>query len=326
VVVTLRRICVIWTVCAFLPVMHAHAVDVWLDVDVAAGLHERDVDDALALIQAFHSPELTIRGISAVYGNAPLADGLPIAREIVERFGPEGMAVHAGAATAEDLGRTNAAVQAMANALVEKPMTILALGPLTNVGSLLTLHPDVHDAIDSVVIVAARREGQVFNYPTARSASLPDFNFENDPAAMQVILDSDIDIVFAPWEVSSHVWLTTEDLIYLAQRGGPGAWIAEKSAGWIAMWLRRFGTPGFNPFDTLAVAWVTHPRLIEAIPVSARIEHPDPDADPGPTPPKPELLVTPGFDSGTHRRIDYAYRPAHGFKPILIRRLAGIRE
>ena len=55
----------------------AHAAtDVWLDVDVAAGLPGRDVDDALALIHAFHSPELKVRGVSAVFGNAPLADGL----------------------------------------------------------------------------------------------------------------------------------------------------------------------------------------------------------------------------------------------------------
>jgi pyrimidine-specific ribonucleoside hydrolase len=229
--------------------------------------------------------------------------------------------VHAGAASSSDLGKANDAVMAMADALSRKPMTILALGPLTNVGSLLKLHPELHDAIEGIVIVAARREGQVFNYPTARSASLPDFNFENDPEAVQIILDSDIDIVFTPWEVSSYVWLTVDDLVSLASQGGSGAWIAEKSAGWIAMWLRRFQTPGFNPFDTLAVAWATHPHLLEAIPVSARIEYPV-ERGTGPDAPKPRLLVTPGFDPAAGRRIDYAYRPAAAFKPLLLRRLA----
>ena len=41
-------------------------VAVWMDVDPAAGLEGKDVDDALALIQAFHSPELDVRGVSVV--------------------------------------------------------------------------------------------------------------------------------------------------------------------------------------------------------------------------------------------------------------------
>ena len=45
--------------------------DVWLDVDTATGIG--DVDDGLMLIQSFHSPEVKIRGISVVFGNAPTA-------------------------------------------------------------------------------------------------------------------------------------------------------------------------------------------------------------------------------------------------------------
>ena len=41
---------------------------VWLDVDVAAGIPQRDVDDALAMIQAFHSPSLGVRGVSGGTG------------------------------------------------------------------------------------------------------------------------------------------------------------------------------------------------------------------------------------------------------------------
>ena len=45
-------------------------VPVWIDTDPAIGESDRDVDDGLALIQAFHSPELDIRGVSVVFGNA----------------------------------------------------------------------------------------------------------------------------------------------------------------------------------------------------------------------------------------------------------------
>ena len=53
-------------------------VDVWIDTDTAIGVPEADIDDALALIQAFHSPELVVRGVSSIFGNAPLVARTPL--------------------------------------------------------------------------------------------------------------------------------------------------------------------------------------------------------------------------------------------------------
>ena len=80
-------------------------IPVWIDTDpsVARGGHE--VDDGFALIQAFHSPELEVRGVSVVFGNAPLATAWPIGKEIVEKFGPKGLQVYKGATSGEDLGK-----------------------------------------------------------------------------------------------------------------------------------------------------------------------------------------------------------------------------
>jgi len=295
--------------------------EVWLDVDVAAGLPNRDVDDALALIQAFNSPELKIRGVSAVFGNAPLADGLPIAREVVEKFGPGGLVVHAGAASKEELGQANDAVRAIVAALNEKPMTILALGPVTNVATLVQKHPELHAKIERIVIVAARRPGQKFTYPTASGYSFRDFNFESDPASMNVLLDTRIELVFTPWEVSSHVWITPDDLARNATYGGAGIWIEEKSTAWAQMWIDRFKTIGFNPFDTLAVGWVTHPALIQTIPVTVWIEDGPDDTKPADTAqPKPYLLVREG---GQGRQATYAYKPLPQFSRMLLDRLGG---
>lgn len=304
----------------------ASATDVWLDVDVAAGMFQRDVDDALAMIQAFHSPSLTIRGVSAVFGNSPLDKGLPIAREVAEKFGPAGLYVQPGAAGADELGRSSEAVRAMAVSLRAKPMTILALGPVTNVGTLVMHHPELHDRIERIVMVAARRPDQHFTYPDNQGMPFPDFNFEQDPAAMKRLLATDIRLEFAPWEVSSHVWLYPEDLGTLREAGGSGEWIAEKSQSWIAMWRERLGLPGFNPFDTLAVAWVTHPQLIESMEAGIWIELGPDDRvrEPinGDRPLKPYLLVD--SDPNKSRRVVYTYKPAGEMKTILVERLAGL--
>ena len=309
--------------CAAQTTAAAEPIDVWCDVDTATG--SGDVDDGLMLIQCFRSPELNIRGVSVVFGNAPLERAVPIAKNILERFGPEGLLPHSGAASDEDLGRETAAVRAMAEALRAGPMTVLAVGPVTNVATLLKLHPELHERIERIVMVAARKPGQRFISSERQQLPHRDFNFELDPAAMQVILDSEIPLVFAPWEVSSKIWLSRDDLAALRETGGSGAWIAETSEYWIRRWELGISDKGFNPFDTLAAGWVTHPELIESTHVAVRIEEgPDDraaaESDGAPIT-KPYLVVEPYEGEG--RQAIYCHTPRAGFKPRLIERLSG---
>jgi inosine-uridine nucleoside N-ribohydrolase len=304
----------------------AAGVPVWIDADAAIGVPRADVDDGLALIQAFHSPELEVRGVSAVFGNAPLEKTWPIAREITERFGPAGLAVRAGAAGAAALGEPTEAVRALAQALRDEPLVVLALGPATNVATLLMLHPELAARIRSVVLVAGRRRGQAFRSVAAQPIPFPDFNFECDPPAVRILLESGVDLVFTPWEVSSHVWLDREDLARLETSGAPGAYIAKHARPWLEIWEKELGAPGFNPFDTLAVAWATHPELLEWLEVGVHIDRGPSDTASteeraaGRT--KPLLIAEPGRDA-PQRRALYCTRPHAAFKPLLLERLAG---
>lgn len=291
-------------------------VDVWLDVDVSIGLPESEVDDGLAMLQAFGSPELRVRGVSAIFGNTSLAKGLPIARRITRDYGPQGLGVFAGAASAEELGVDNEAVQAMAAALRESPMTILALGPATNVATLIQLHPELAEKIESVVLVAARRPGQRFQTGSLGGLPHPDLNFENDPPGLAVLLDSEVPLVFAPWEISSQVEIGLRDLDLLRASGAQGAWVAASCESWLEWWRREFGVDFFNPFDTLAVGWASHPELIECEEVEVWITEGPNDRGPGT---KPYLLVNP--DSRKGRRGTYCFRPSPEFKPLLLERL-----
>ncbi|MCG8591268.1 MAG: nucleoside hydrolase [Proteobacteria bacterium] len=299
--------------------------DVWIDTDPAIGVPGADVDDGLALIQAFHSPELRVRGVSAVFGNAPLTLTYPIGCDVVSRFGPANLAVHAGATCADELGWETDAVRALARALGQAPLVIIALGPVTNVASAVECHPELVDRIESIVMVAARRPGQRFLSSEEQPQPFPDLNFDSDPAAMQILLESGIDLVFAPWEVSSHVWLTEEDLDELERASAAGAYIAGESRPWLSLWQEDLHSPGFNPFDTLAIGWVTHPHLLEHFRCGVWIESgPSDTASPeeqraGLT--KPYLLVDPDRRDGPQAR--YCHQPAAGFKPLLLERLAG---
>jgi inosine-uridine nucleoside N-ribohydrolase len=299
----------------------AKVVDVWFDVDTGTGIG--DVDDGLMLIQGFHSPEVRIRGISVVFGNAPLEPAYRIACEITKRFGPKGMTPAAGAASGADFGKVTPAVAAMAAELARGPMTIIAAGPVTNVGTLVKLHPKLHGRIERIVMVAARRPGQRFVTSELQKTPHRDFNFELDPAAMRAILDTSIPLVFAPWEVSSQVWISRADLETLARAGGSGGWIAKTSQSWIERWEKTIDTRGFNPFDTLALGWLTHPRLIEAQEMRVTIEEaPDDRTIAGQaTKTKPYLVARPTAENG--RAAIYCFAPKPGFKEMLIERLGG---
>lgn len=304
-------------------------IAVWIDTDPAVGVPDRDVDDGFALLQAFHSPELQVRGVSVVFGNAPLAQAWPIGRRIVRRYGPAGLRAFRGAAAASDLGVETAASRALAVALARERLVVLALGPATNVATVVRNHPELASRIVRIVAVAGRRPGQRFTTGTLNANGHRDFNFEQDPDAFRVILASPAPLTLAGFEVSSNVWMTDEDLAVLA-RGSPGArWMVAPARGWLGLWKRTFGVDGFNPFDTLAIAAVASPDLITCEELPVRIDvRPDDVTEQrmqGTTvADKPYLLVSRAFEPA--RKVDYCTLPAPAFKADLLRRLAGTRS
>lgn len=302
-------------------------IDTWLDVDAATGVG--DVDDGLMMIQAFHSPEIRVRGISVVFGNTDLAKAEHVARQIVQRFGPADMPIHRGAASRAELGVETDAVRAMTAELGERLMTIVSVGPVTNVGTLLQLHPELATRITQLLVVAGRRPGQKFQVEGIKDSSKvapPDFNFELDPAAMQVILDSGIRLVLAPWEVSSTVWISREDLADLSHRSDAGAWIDRTTQYWLDRWKGGFGVAAFNPYDTLAIGWLTHPQLIAGFDAAVTIERgPDDGASVRAVVAngaKPYLVARPA--GNVMPNALYLCKADRAFKPLLLDTLAGV--
>ncbi len=298
---------------------------VWIDTDPAIGEPERDVDDGFALLQAFRSPELDIRGVSVVFGNAPFDEGLAIARRLVRLWGPEGLSVFGGASSAQGRGQPTDATRALAEALRQGPLTILALGPATNVATVLEQHPELAKRIVRIVAVAGRRPGQRFTTGTVNVKGHRDFNFELDPEAFRVLIASRVPLVLTPFEISSQVWIESPDIDRLA-KGSPAAQaLATPARAWLDLWGRLFGVNGFNPFDTLAVGYVVSP--IDFGCESLRIEIQtlaDDITEPGmqgtSVQNKPYLLVSSAFKSAPGQAL-YCSRPPPDFKRDLLDRL-----
>jgi inosine-uridine nucleoside N-ribohydrolase len=300
-------------------------IPVWIDTDPALGETNRDVDDGFALVQAFRSPELDIRGISVVFGNAPLDRGVPIARRLASEFGPEGVEVFAGAAGAADLGTETDATRAMAAALERERLTVLVLGPGTNVATMLKNQPALASRIDRMVAVAGRRPGQRFTTGATNPRGHRDFNFELDPEAFRILMASGVPLVLAPFEISSKVWIEDADLDRLAAGPPAARALAGPARPWLGRWRELWGVDGFNPFDTLAIGYVVSADGFECEQLPVGIQTlPDDVTEPGvqgtAVSEKPYLLVSASFDAAP-ARVLYCFTPPAGFKADLMERL-----
>jgi len=297
---------------------------VWIDTDPSVAIPERDVDDGFALIQALHSPELKIVGVSATFGNAPLDRAYPIARNLLRRFGPAGLPVYAGAVSAEELGRETEASLALAAALRAQPLVVLVLGPATNLATVLLSHPELSSQIVEVVAVAGRRPGQRFTTGTMNPKAHRDLNFELDDRAFDILLASRVPLTLAPFELSSKVWIRDEDLDRLESGGWASRYLADAARGWLGLWKRTFSVDGFNPFDTLAIAVVATPGLVTCETLPARIELLPNDVTEErmqgtSSPAKPYLLVAKGLASD--RIVRYCYTIDSAYKNDLLHRI-----
>lgn len=214
---------------------------VWIDTHPACDARaSSEVDDCWALIQALRSPALAIRGISTVFGNGDGATAFAIA---------------------SGLGR----------ALARERLTVIALGPLTNVATVIAGSPELIPNIGRVVAVAGRRPGAARTTGANPLVHFHDLNFRKDPEAVRTVLESGVPLVLLPFEAARKVTIGRADLARLSTGVASARWLASASASWLDAWEIWLLADGFHPFDSLAVGYVTMPALFTCETVPARI-------------------------------------------------------
>lgn len=238
----------------------AHATNVWIDTDPSIGLPFREVDDAFALVLAFHAPPIRITGISTTYGNASLKDTTRIARDLVARFSRERCDVFAGARSREDRAETDAS-KALATALAKEHFTYIALGPLTNLATFLRLHPELEQRIDRIFVVGGQTSSAPLRLGKNGRLRIHDANVFKDPAAVAEVLKSKCPITVAPIQTSIGLQIRPEDL-HRIRRTSSGEFFYRRTHLWSWFWQRVVGLQGGPIFDALPMMSVTRPDLV----------------------------------------------------------------
>ncbi|MDO5285416.1 MAG: nucleoside hydrolase [Actinomycetia bacterium] len=244
------------------------------------------IDDAIALTLAAASPELTLLGVTTVGGNTGLETTTSNALRILHLLGRDDVPVAAGAARAlvhdqpladtaihgpGGLGGVELALPgrqadprgalALMVELIEsspEPVTLLAIGPLTNVALLAAARPDVYARLERLVIMG----GGV--HLTGNRSPAAEFNIWFDPEAAARVFAAGVPVTMVGLDVTQKALFAPSDWDRLR---GPGAGpVAQAVTGMIDFYgsfYRSFlGTDATAQHDALAVTALVKPELV----------------------------------------------------------------
>ncbi|WP_193607854.1 nucleoside hydrolase [Nocardioides lijunqiniae] len=229
-----------------------------LDTDLAMGAPGSDIDDGFALALALADPDLRVELVTTVGGNSDVATSTRLTRELLGVLGHDDLEVVEGAPAGDDAARE------LARRVLAEPgeLTVVAIGPLTNVARALALSPEVAGAVREVVVM-----GGVFLEQTNVAAMPGEYNFWCDPDAAQAVLDSGAPLRLVGLDVTRRVRLSRADADELAEGGSFGGIAAAATHGWIDFQERvkpreelEQGSCALH--DPLAVAVATRPDLV----------------------------------------------------------------
>ncbi len=265
-----------------MPVTPLASRPIILDTDIGT-----DVDDCLALALLLASPELQLMAVTTVYG-----DTLLRARMVLELLALRGVAGVPVAAGAEKplLGRPpvyweghegegllgladeglrpapERAAELIVRTVMARPgeITLIAIGPLTNVALAMLLEPRLAGVLAGLTIMGGAVGGvQALHLPWV------EHNFRSDPEAAAIVLASGAAIRVVPLDVTTQVRIRPADVARIRATDGPfHAAVADQIERY-----PRYQQRGWTYLhDPLAAATVVAPDLVGWEPVHAGVE------------------------------------------------------
>lgn len=246
------------------------------------------IDDAVALGIALFARELDVRLITTVSGNVgiehvtnnalklltfwnldvPVARGAtrPLLREVKDASEVHGVTGMAGYDFPEpDLKNLLAttAVEATYQTLKqsEEKITIVAIGPLTNIALLLREHPEIKEKIAEIVLMGGALGRGNFGV-------LSEFNIAIDPEAAKIVFESGLSIAMAPLDVGLKALVYPQDSEEIRQMNQTGDMIYSL--------FKRYRGGSFNTglkmYDSCAIAYLLKPDMFTVQNVFVGIE------------------------------------------------------
>lgn len=245
------------------------------------------IDDAMAIIFAEGHPDIELKAITCVYGNATIDNATHNALYLKQKYNlqadvvkgtdkplvrdPIGatVVVHGEAgfgdvkAPAELNVKTDPrpAYQYIIDALRAEPgeITLVAVGPLTNLALALKEAPEIVTLVKEVVIM-----GGAFGMNDHRGNVTPyaEANIHDDPHAADIVFSASWPVAIIGLDVTEQSFFTKKYLDELRDDAAEvGQFIWDISRFYLKFYSEKVGLDGCHVHDPSAIAYVIDPSL-----------------------------------------------------------------
>ena len=249
-------------------------------------------DDAVAIMLACGARDLDLLAVTTVAGNVPLEKTTRNALRVLSLISHTGVPVAAGASsplhrplrTAEDIhGESGlegpeipdasfAADERGATALIAdalrgspEPVTLVPVGPLTNVATFLREHPELKERIARISLMG----GSIGLGNTTPAA---EFNVYVDPEAAREVFESGLPITMSGLDVTHQAGAGRAEREKLRSLGRIGGVVAELLEYFASTYESVFGFDAPPLHDAVAVAAVLKPGLLKTRAMRVEVE------------------------------------------------------
>ena len=251
------------------------------------------LDDALAIGLAVARPELDVRAVTTVGGNADVRHCTENALRLLHAYGRDDIPVAEGAAgpltgdvvratevhgeagigdtrldPATATARPEGAIELIARILREsrEPVAIAPIGPLTNIALLLRLYPSLGARIAHLSIMG----GSIGEGNTTVSA---EFNIYADPEAADIVFRSGVPITMMGLDITHQALLDRASVHRLTALGTTSGRIAAELTGFaLDRNMAWSGSRTTAIHDAVAVAHLAIPDLIDVAPYHVAVD------------------------------------------------------
>ena len=255
-------------------------------------------DDAIAILMAVALPELDLLGITTVAGNQslvkttrnarvvcglpgigeiPIASGAdrPLMRKSVTAVvhgesGMDGPSLDGNQAPLDSRHAVELIVDTIEAA--SEPVTIIAIGPLTNIALTIGLYPHIVERIPSIYMMGGA-------WSLGNHTPSAEFNIYVDPDAAKAVFNSEIPIHMAGLEITRQAAINESVIKRIGALGSQaGDFVRDILLFYRSSFLLRHGYDGAPIYDACAVAWLARPELVRS-----QLMHIDVDTNEGPS-------------------------------------------
>jgi inosine-uridine nucleoside N-ribohydrolase len=241
-------------------------------------------DDAIALLLAVASPEVELIGVTTVAGNTPIDKTTNNALRVLELAGRADIPVYRGAER-PFIRKQDVAVHVHGESGLDGPdlpqpttreqelhavdylaqeiraregkVTLIPTGPLTNIGLLFALHPDVRP---ERIVIMGGAIGEGNRTPAA------EFNIWADPEAAQRVFLEGLDTTMVGLDVTHRALITDAHTERMRGAGRVGSVVAELMDFYARFHKSRYPDLDGSPMhDPVCVAHVIDPTLMTVL-------------------------------------------------------------